>query len=248
MAYLQPEWRLIYRRELSGYFNTPIGYVFAVASLFVNFLFFFLGFADLVPAFWESGRASVEGYMTLLPVTFIFLVPAITMRIWSEEYKSGTIETLVALPLRDVDIVAAKFLAAWSYVSLLVLASVPLALFIWLFGENFDPGSTFTMYVGSILMAGAYVSTGMLLSSFTREQIVAFILTFFASVFMFAINYFVISQHLPPSWAPVLGFFSHSYHYETFARCVIDLGDLFYYVSFILFMLAINVWFLRRKR
>ena len=245
---LNKEWKYLFRRELHNYFNTPIGYVFLVVCLFINFSFFFLGVFGLVPAFWEAQEASVQGYMRLLPVSFILFVPAVTMRLWSEEYKSGTIELLRTLPFSSIDLIFAKFISAWLFVSLLILASAPLALLIWLLGDNFDWGSTFSMYLGSLLMAGAYVSMGLVLSALSREQIVAFILIFLASVFMFLSNYYVINQHLNPSLASVIGFFSHSYHYSSFARGMIAFADLFYYASFIAFMLFLNNWILKKGR
>ncbi len=247
---LQSEWKILYGRELRNYFNTPIGYVFATACLFFNFLFFFLGLIPpIVPAFFETGTADLRGYFNLLPITFILLVPAITMRTWAEEHKAGTIELLSTLPLREVDLVVAKFAAAWTYVSALIIASLPLAISVWFIGDGFDWGNLFTMYVGSILMAGAYVSTGLVISALTREQIVAFILIFFVSLFMFLTNYYlIIRQHVSSGIGSVLGFFSHSYHYASFSRGVLDLGDVFYYLSFMALMLAINVWVLRSER
>ena len=202
----------------------------------------------MVPAFWEAQQASILGYMRLLPVSFILFVPAVTMRLWSEEYKSGTIELLRTLPFSLFDLIFAKFLSAWLFVSLLIFASIPLALLSWLLGDNFDWGSTFSMYLGSLLMAGAYVSMGLVLSALSREQIVAFILIFLVSVFMFLSNYYVINQHLDPSLARVIGFFSHSHHYSSFARGMIAFADLFYYISFTAFMLAVNGWILKKER
>ncbi|MBI3395607.1 MAG: ABC transporter permease [Spirochaetia bacterium] len=247
MNILQPNVKYVYLRELRNYFNTPIGYVFAITCLFFNFLFFFLGIFDLVPAFWDAKTASIRSYMNLLPVTFILMVPAISMRIWAEERKSGTIELLRTLPLREIDLVSAKFLAAWTYVSGIIFASIPLTIWVWIMG-NMDVGTTVAMYLGSVLMAGAYVSMGMVISALTREQIVAFIVSFFLSLFMFLSNYYIISQHLPPDLGVLVGFFSHSYHYMSFSRGLIDMRDLMYYVSFMLLMISVNVWLLRRER
>jgi len=240
--------KVLFKRELSNYFNTPIGYVFAVACLFINFAFFFAGiWADLIPAFWDARSASIRSYMNLLPITFMLMVPAVSMRIWAEDRKSGTLELISTLPLRDIDLVIAKFLAAWGYVGTLIVASLPLAITIWFIGR-LDWGTTMALYLGSILMAGAYVSTGMVISALTREQIVAFIITFFVSIYMFISNYYIVAQHLNPTAARIIGFFSHSYHFTTFSRGLIDSADVMYYVSFILLMLTINVWILRRER
>ena len=239
--------KYIFLREIRNYFNTPIGYVFGVSCLFFNFLFFFLGIFDIVPAFFETKEASIRSYMNLLPITFILMVPAISMRIWAEERKIGTIEVLRTLPLTDLSLVGGKFLAAWAFVSGLVLASLPLAMAIYLLG-NMDVGTSFALYVGSLLMAGSYVAMGMVISVLTKEQIVAFILIFFASLFMFLSNYYIVSQHLSPGIARVIGFFSHSYHFTSFSRGLLDLGDIFYFISFIALMITINVWVLRRER
>ena len=169
------------------------------------------------------------------------------MRIWAEERKSGTLELISTLPLREVDLVLAKFLGAWVYVGLLIVASLPLAITIWFMG-HLDWGSTLALYAGSILMAGAYVSTGMVVSALTREQIVAFIITFFISLYMFISNYYIVSQHLSPGAARLIGFFSHSHHFTTFSRGLLDAADVMYYVTFIGMMLTANVWILRRER
>lgn len=239
--------KIIFRRELRNYFNTPIGYVFGVTCLFFNFLFFFFGLLGIIPNFWEAGEASIRGYMNLLPVSFILMIPAISMRIWAEERKQGTIEMLATLPLRDAELVFGKFLAAWLFVCGLIVAALPLAISVWLIGP-LDWGTTIAMVFGSALMAGAYTATGMVISSLTREQIVAFIVTFFVSLLMFISNYYIVTQHLPGSVASIVGFFSHSYHFGSFSRGVIDLGDVIYYVSFIAVMLGLNVYILRRER
>lgn len=244
---LKLEWKYLFQRELSNYFNTPIGYVFLVVAVFVNFSLFFIGALGIVPAFWETQNASIRGYMTLLPVSFILFVPAVTMRLWAEERKSGTIELLRTLPFNNIDLVVSKFMAAWLFVLLLILASLPLALLVWILGDNFDWGSLVCMYIGSSLMAGAYVSMGLVLSAISREQIVAFIIIFIASMFMFLSNYYIINQHLSPLLAGFIGFFSHSYHYSSFARGMIAFDDVFYYLSFIVLMLTINTWILRRE-
>lgn len=239
--------KTVYQREIRNYFNTPIGYVFGIAALLINFSFFFLGVFNVVPAFWEAGEATIRGYMYLLPVTFILMVPAVSMRLWSEEKKQGTFELLMTLPLTDLELVLAKFLAAWTFVSGLILAAVPLTISIALMGRM-DYGTTVTLFLGAILMAGAYVSMGMLLSALTREQVVAFILIFAASLFMFLTNYFVISRHMDPVVARFVGFFSHSYHFSSFASGVIHPGDIIYYLSFMGLMIAGNIRILRRER
>lgn len=156
--------KYLYKKELLSFFNTPSGYVFMVITIFFNFLFFFLGIFDLIPGFWDAQIASVESYMNLLPFTFILLVPAVTMKVWAEERKTGTIEILKTLPYTEFQLVFAKYLASWTFVSLIILAAIPLTLSISLMGMM-DWGKTFTLYLGSILMAGAYISIGMVCSA-----------------------------------------------------------------------------------
>jgi len=241
------EWKYLYARELRSYFNTPIGYVFAVVSLFLAFLLFFVGWPVTSP-FFQASEATVRGFMDTLPLIFVFFVPAIAMRIWAEERKSGTIELLSTLPLRETDLVVAKFLAAWSYVGGLVLASLPLAVSVALIGDHFDWGAHLALYIGSLLMAGAYVSMGMVISALTREQIVAFILVFFASAYMYVGGLYWVTRLLPRWMVEPVQFFSLSSHFDSFSRGLLYAPDLFFYVSFIILMLAINVWILRAER
>ncbi len=235
----------LYKKELSSFFNTPSGYVFMVITIFFNFLFFFLGIFDLIPGFWDAQIASIESYMNLLPFTFILLVPAVTMRIWAEERKSGTIEILKTLPYTEFQLVLAKFLACWTFVSLIILSALPLTFSVSLMGMM-DWGKTFSLYLGSILMAGAYVSIGMVASSLTREQIVAFIITFFISLFMFLSNYYLLTQHLPAEWNFFFGFISISYHFTSFSKGIILIGDVVYYITFILLMMYINTQIIKK--
>ncbi|MFN3603876.1 MAG: ABC transporter permease [Leptonema sp. (in: bacteria)] len=238
--------KYFYKKELSTYFNTPTGYVFIVVTIFFNFLFFFIGIFDLIPGFWNARVASIESYMNLLPFTFIFLVPAVTMKIWAEERKSGTIEILKTLPLTEFQLVLGKFLACWSFVSLVVISAIPLTLTISLMG-NIDWGRTLALYLGSLLMAGAYISTGMVVSALTKEQIVAFIITFFISLFMFLSNYYLISQHVPSEMNFLIGFFSHSFHFSSFSKGMVYSGDLVYFFSFIGFMLYLNTEIIKKS-
>ena len=237
---------VIFKREFQNYFNTPIGYVFAVVMLFINFLFFFFGIFGSVPAFWEARIASVESFMKLLPFTFVLLIPAVTMRLWAEERRGGTMELLRTMPFTEFDLVLGKLFGAWAYVSLLILASLPLTISIWTMGR-LDVGATFALYFGSILMAGAYVSLGMLVSMFTKEQIVAFVITFFLSLSFFLMNLYLIGQHLSPAVASFVGFFSLSYHFNGFSRGMIDFSDTMFFVSFIALMVVLNVIRLRKE-
>jgi ABC-2 type transport system permease protein len=243
---MKPSILVIFKREFQNYFNTPIGYVFAVVALFLNLFFFFHGIFGSIPAFWEARIASVESFMKLLPFTFVLLIPAVTMRLWAEERRQGTIELLRTMPFTELDLVLGKLFGAWAFVTLLILASVPLTVSVWLMGR-LDAGATFALYLGSILMGGAYVSLGMFISSFTGEQIVAFVTTFFFSLVFFLINLYLIGQHLPPGIASFLSFFSLSFHFNSFSRGLIDLSDTIFYLSFMALMVFLNVLRLREE-
>jgi ABC-2 type transport system permease protein len=241
-------WKTLYWRELRSYVNTPIGYVFAVICLLLAFFLFFQGFF-VVPSFWRAQEASIKGFFTLLPGIFPLLIPAISMRLWAEERKTGTLELLSTLPFRDWELVVAKFLAAWSVVASVVLASIPLALTTAIIGDNFDWGAHLAMYCGALLMAGAYVSMGMVVSALTREQIVAFLVVFGLSIGMLIMQFFAtITAQIDSSVARAFGYFSPSYHHSSFGDGLIQFSDVFYYATFIGLMLALNVWILRRER
>ena len=161
----------ITKRELISYFATPVAYVFITIFLLLSGLFtFYLG------NFFEIGQASLGSFFEWHPWLYLFLVPAITMRLWSEEKKSGTIELLTTLPVSTLNIVLGKFMAAWLFTLLALTLTFPMWITVNYLG-NPDNGVIMASYIGSLLMSGGYLSIGIFISSLTKNQVIAFIVS-----------------------------------------------------------------------
>jgi ABC-2 type transport system permease protein len=239
------EIKTIFLKELRTYFNTPIGYIFsAFFLLLISFLFFY-GLGG--NSFWDLKIASVEQYFSWIPLLYIIFIPAITMRIWSEEEKSGTIEVLLTLPLRDYNIVIGKFLSAWAFLGISILCTLLAPLTVKLLGD-LDIGLVFSGYIGTLLLGGAYISVGILISSLGRDQISAFIITLLICFLLFLMGYEPILKFFGNYLAGYISFLSLSIHFESFRMGVLDPRDIFFFLSFISLMLTLNVFVLRSKR
>jgi ABC-2 type transport system permease protein len=227
--------KAIIKRELASYFESPVAYVFMVVFLMlIGFLTFF------VSRFYESGQANLHGFFFWHPWMFLILVPASAMRLWAEERRAGTIETLLTLPVTLTQVILGKFLAAWIFIGLIVALTFPIVLTTAYLGAP-DSGPIIGGYIGSLLLAGAYLSVGMLTSALTRNQVISFVLSL-------VICLFLLLAGLPPvtdimvRWAPEwlvrgVAAFSFMPHYEAFQKGVLDLRDFAYYFSVIIFML-----------
>lgn len=227
----------VFRRELKSYFESPVAYVFMIVFLLLTG---FLTFS--VNQFYERRLADLDPFFFWHPWVYLLLVPAATMSLWAEERRTGTIELLLTMPLTMTQAILGKFLAAWLFIVLcLLLTVVPMVGTVLYLGSP-DPGTVFCGYAGSILLAGAYVSVGMLTSSMTRNQVISFVLALSTC--------FVL---LLAGWEPVTGFFSHwapswvvnavaalSFmpSFDAIKRGVADVGDIVYYLSVIAFMLT----------
>lgn len=231
--------KIIFNREFRNYFNSPIAYIFIAVFLIVSMFLFF-------PSFFLVGQASVRNYFTLMPWMFLFLAPAITMRLWAEEKQSGTMEVLLTLPVKDEEVVLGKFLSALAFLGITVLLSLTLPISVAFLG-NLDWGPVIGGYLGTILMGGAYLSIGMFLSSITKNQIVAFLLAIVGCFVMYIIGDNMVINSVLDWLAPILRFFGVSFHYYNVSRGVIDLRDVIYYFSFIGFFLYLNVRVLGRR-
>ena len=236
----------IMRRELTGYFATPVAYVFLVIFLVMTGVFtFYLG------NFYERGFADLDPFFRFHPWLYLFLVPAISMRLWAEERRSGTIELLFTLPLTTVAAVLGKFLAAWLFIGLALVLTIPM----W-FTANYlgspDNGVILAAYVGSWLMAGGFLAIGSCMSALTRNQVVAFILSVVVC-FLFLLSGLPMVMNLFKGWAPQvildgiagLSFFKH---FADISKGVIDLRDLIYFVLVIGFWLIANTVILELKK
>ena len=226
----------VMRRELSGYFSTPVAWVFIVIFLVMSGTFtFYIG------SFYERGIADLMPFFQFHPWLYLFLVPAISMRLWAEERRSGTIELLLTLPLTTGQAVLGKFLAAWLFIGLALLLTFPIWLTVNYLG-NPDQGIIAAGYLGSWLMAGGFLAIGSCMSAVTRNQVVAFILSI-VMCFGFMLSGLPMVMNLFSGWAPqalldVIADFSFLAHFAAVSKGVIDLRDLIY------FGLVITFWLL----
>lgn len=218
----------IFRKELKSYFNSPVAYIVITVFLLISGWFFSTNF-------FLVGQATVRTALTVIPLIFLFFVPAITMRSIAEEKKSGTIELLVTMPTRDIEIVLGKFLAALALLVIAVLFTLAYVITASLMG-NLDEGPTFGGYLGLILLGSAYLAIGIFASSMTENQIVAFIIGF-AVIFVF----FLLDKVLifvPAPFVSLFEYLSVDYHFNSLARGVIDTRDIIYYLSLTIFALV----------
>ena len=216
------------KRELRSYFATPVAYVFIVIFLVLSSAFtFYLG------NFYERGQADLLPFFSFLPWLYLFLVPAVSMRLWSEERKSGTIELLLTLPITMWQAVTGKFLAAWLFIGIALALTFPLWITVNYLGDP-DNGVIFASYLGAWLMAGAFLAIGSCISAATRNQVVAFILTVVVC-FLLVMAGFPLVLDAFRSWAPqvlvdAIASLSFLTHFSSISKGVIDLRDLLYFV------------------
>src|SRR5699024_9890839 len=224
----------VLRRELTGYFATPVAYVFIVIFLVMSAAFTFY-----LAGFYEREIADLEPFFRFHPWLYLFLVPAVGMRLWAEERKSGTVELLLTLPITIAEAVVGKFIAAWLFVGLALALTFPIWITVNLLG-NPDNGVILAAYIGSWLMAGGMVAISEALSAVTRNQVVAFIISVVVC-FGFLLSGLPMVLDLFRGWLPQVlidGVANLSFlvHFNSIARGVIDLRDLVY------FALVIGFW------
>ncbi|MFA7486855.1 MAG: ABC transporter permease subunit [Lysobacteraceae bacterium] len=228
--------RAIFKRELASYFATPVAYVFIVIFLVLAGAFtFYLG------GFYERGQADLQPFFNFHPWLYLFLVPAVSMRLWSEERKSGTIELLLTLPVTMWQAVLGKFLAAWAFICIALALTVPIWLTVNYLGDP-DNGAILAGYLGSALMAGAFLAIGACLSAATRNQVIAFILTvvvcFVLLLAGFSLVLEAISAVFPQGVVDAVAGLSFLTHFSAIAKGVVDLRDALYFVLTIVFWLV----------
>ena len=225
---------IIVRRELASYFATPLAYVFIIIFLVLTSLFTFsLG------NFYERGQADLQPFFSFHPWLYLFLVPAISMRLWAEERKSGSLELLITLPVTLMETVIGKFLAAWAFIAVALALTFPIWITVNYLG-NPDNGVIFAAYIGSLFMAGGFLAIGACLSALTRNQVIAFILTIVVC-FVFLVAGLPIVLDAVRGWMPqaivdAVASLSFLTHFRSISKGVIELRDVFY------FALTIGVW------
>ncbi len=230
---------ILFKKELMSYFNSPIAYVFIGVFLVVgNWLFF--------KWFFLFGQATMRSYFTILPWIFLFLSPAITMRLWAEEKRTGTIEFLLTLPVSDWQVVLAKFFGSLAFVLICLLLTLSLPITVSFLG-NLDWGPVVGGYIGALLLAGAYLALGLFISSLTKNQIIAFILSLMACFFAFIIGENFVLASAPLFMVPIMKFLGLGSHFYNIARGVIDTKDIIYYLSIIFLFLYLNTKVIKER-
>ncbi len=229
----------IFKRELAGYFITPLAYVYTVIFLVLTGVFTFN-----IGGFFERGQADLRPFFSFHPWLYLFLIPAVSMRLWSEERRSGTIELLLTLPLTLWSTVTGKFLAAWAFTGIALLLTFPIWITVNVLGSP-DNGAILAAYFGSLLMAGGFLAIGSCISAMTKSQVIAFVVSVVVC-FGFLLAGFPPVLDAFSGWAPqivvdAISSFSFLSHFDAISKGVIDLRDLVFFLSLILVALAANV-------
>lgn len=229
----------VFRREFKGYFATPVGYVFIVI---------FVAIAGALPfyagSFFERREATLENFFVFHPWLYLLLVPAVAMRLWAEERKSGTAELLLTLPVSPTQAVVGKFLAAWAFIAVALVLTFPMWVSVNVLGEP-DNGVIAASYLGSLLMAGAFLAIGSCMSALTKNQVVAFILAA-AVCFIWTMSGLDlvldwVRRLAPPSVVDFVASLSFLAHFGAVTKGVVDLRDLVFFASTIAFWLFATV-------
>jgi len=235
----------IFKREFVGYFRTPVAYVFLVAFLLISVALAFSRFGG----FFASGVASLDAYFGFYPWLFLFIVPSVGMRLWSEEKRSGTAELLFTLPVTTLEAVLGKFLAGWAFLALAVLLSFPMALTIGYLGSP-DWGVVAASYLGAILMAGGYLGVCSLTSALTKNQVISFVVSLLVCAVLVFLGYSgftgFLEGFLPVGTADAVSNFSFITHFNPMVRGIVDPKDVVFFLSLMGFTLFLNVVALER--
>lgn len=227
---------IVFKREFGSYFATPIAYVFILIFLILSGVFtFYLG------NFYERQQADLVPFFSFHPWLYLFLVPAVSMRLWSEERKSGTIELLMTLPLAKHDAIIGKFLAAWVFTGIALLLTFPLWITVNYLGDP-DNGVVLASYLGSWLMAGGFLAIGSCASALSKSQVIAFIISGVVCL-IFILAGFPLVLNVFKDWLPVvlidtIASLSFLTHFSSVSKGVLSLRDVLYFMSMIAFWLA----------
>jgi ABC-2 type transport system permease protein len=238
--------KAIMKRELGGYFTSPIAYVFLVIFLLLTGFFTFT-----VGNFFERGEASLVSFFTWHPWLYLFLVPAVGMRLWSEERRLGTLELLLTMPITTWQAIVGKFLASWLFLGLALVLTFPVVITVNWLGDP-DNGVIFAGYLGSFMLAGAYLAVSCMTSAMTRNQVISFILSVVICLFLILAGYTPVTDLLTrfanPIVVQVIAAFSVMTHFEGFQRGVVDTRDVLYFISVIGFALFTTGVIIRNQR
>lgn len=217
----------IFKKEFKGFFVSPVAYIVISIFLILTGWFFF-------STFFLFGQAEMRNFFSLLPVIFSFIVPAVTMRLFSEEFSAGSYELLVTMPVTSLDVILGKFLAAVAFIGIMLVPTFSYGIFISLLGD-LDWGPVLGGYTGAILLGAAFSGIGILASSLTRNQIVAFI-TGMALCFILTLLDKMLF-FLPDALLSIFQYLAADYHFQNISRGIIDSRDLLYFISICFVML-----------
>jgi len=236
----------ILKRELASYFITPVAYVFIVIFLFLTGIFtFYLG------SFYERGMADLQPFFVFHPWLYLFLIPAISMRLWSEERKQGTIELLMTLPIPMYAMVLGKFLAAWAFTAIALALTFPLWITVNYLGSP-DNGVILAGYIGSFLMAGAYLAIGSFISSISKNQVISFVASVVVCLLFILAGFPVVLEFVSgfaPQWLlNTISQFSFLTNFESLTKGIIDGRFVVYVLSMIGCFLFANAVMVEMKK
>jgi ABC-2 type transport system permease protein len=239
--------KTIAKRELSAYFASPVAYVFIVIFLLLAGFFTFMA-----GGFFERNQANLASFFLWHPWLYLFLVPAVGMRLWSEERRMGTMELLLTMPITTWQAIVGKFLASWAFLALALLFTFPVVMTVNYLG-NPDNGVIFAAYVGSLLLAGAYLAISCMTSALTRNQVISFILSVVISLFLILAGWPPVTKLLEqitedPRLVEMVAAFSVMTHFDGFQRGVIDTRDLVFFLAVIVFCLFSTSVIIRSHR
>jgi ABC-2 type transport system permease protein len=234
----------VFKREFLGYFRSPVAYVFLIVFLVAS-----VGLAFFIGGLFRNNQASLESFFVFHPWLYLFLIPAAAMRLWAEEKRGGTLELLFTLPLTTTQAVLAKFFAAWLFLVLGLVLTVPLAFTVGWLGDP-DWGVIVSGYIGSALLAGACLAVCALISALTKNQVIAFVLGVIALLVLLFLGWSVFNQllagFLPVAAVDFIANLGVIPHFEAVAKGIIDARNLAYFGSVIALSLALNVAVLDR--
>jgi ABC-2 type transport system permease protein len=225
----------VFKRELKSYFTTPVGYVFLVVFLF------FSGYLTFKQGFFEIRQADMQAFFMSMPLLFVFLVPATSMRLWSDERRIGTIELLLTLPITVIQAVLGKFFAAWLFLAIALALTFPMVITVSYLGDP-DTGLIIMGYLGSVLMAGGFLAIGCFFSAVSKNQVISFVLSVVAcAIFVYVgmpttLNY--LSTFLPVGLVSAIGSMSLQSHFESMQKGVLEFNDISYFILLIIGWIA----------
>ncbi len=231
---------VIIKKELNSYFNSPLGYIVISVFLVINGWLF-------MQTFFLTAQSSMRSFFGILPIIFMFILPAVTMASWSEEKRSGTVEVLMTLPVSSPSVVFAKFLTCFVFLAMMLFLTLTIPMMVSDLGSP-DRGVIIAGYIGALFLGSSYIAIGLWVSSVTKNQIISFLVSVAIIFVFYMIGNSLILDAMPSVVASIGKFLSFGSHFDSILRGVISLSDILYYVSVIVFFLFLNARVVGLKR